>query len=88
MAVLRKVRHWFGDLPTVLQIAFLMAVVLAGRALYIHYADHHTESPQYKANLTFCTQRASDEADATEGLHSIGGQWWQDRVDECMAEKD
>lgn len=91
MAVLQDIKRAVSEMPREAKaIGIIVVVVLAGLVVanVSGGSDHKPESPTYRANLTFCQQYATDEAEATGGLHSIGGDWWVDRVNDCLLSKD
>lgn len=92
MAVLQDIKRAVSEMPREAKaigiIAVVLILVIVGANVFSSDPEEKPASPTYRANLTFCQERATDEAEATGGLHSVGGDWWVDRVNDCLLSKD
>lgn len=76
---------------------FVMLAIAVVAALWVYsgvsnriWPDKASPADQRRnyETLVFCQNRATGLALSSHGLHSTGGKWWVDRVNDCLLSKD
>lgn len=88
MAVLQKVKEALDSVPLWAKALMAAGIFVIAVSAFAGNHDDSGSSDKYKSDRAFCEKRATDEARATDGLHSVGGDWWVDRVNDCLVNKD
>lgn len=81
--------RWFRSLHLIWKVTVCaVAVLVVVGLVWPESGPSQADRARYEADRSFCEGRATERARATEGLHSVGGAWWVDQVNDCLLARD